>query len=129
MPKDFERTRRIGEQLQRELAIIIQQELRDPRLGMVTISAVEVSKDMAVARVFVTALGENADHKQTVEALQHAAGFLQHELGRRVQLRTIPRLRFTYDESIERGAQLSALIDSAVKSDRDKHQEEDDGTS
>lgn len=129
MPKDFERTRRVGEQLQRELAIIIQQELRDPRLGMVTISAVDVSKDMSIAKVFVTTLGDETEHRKTIDALQHAAGFLQHELGRRVQLRTIPRLRFTYDESIERGAQLSALIDSAVKSDRDKHQEEDDGTS
>ncbi len=127
MPKDFERTRRIGEQLQRELATIIQQELRDPRLGMVTISGVEVSKDMSVARVFVTTLAENADHSQTIDALQHAAGFLQHELGRRVQLRTIPKLRFTYDESIERGSELSALIDTAVKSDRAKHVEDDDG--
>jgi ribosome-binding factor A len=130
MPKDFERTRRVGEQLQRELATIIQQELRDPRLGMVTISAVEVSKDMSVAKVFFTMLDENADHKKASEALQHAAGFLQHELGRRVQLRTIPRLRFTYDESIERGSALSALIDTAVKTDRARHVdvEDDDGT-
>ena len=127
MPKDFERTRRVGEQLQRELATIIQQELRDPRLGMVTISGVEVSKDMSVARVFVTSLEEQADHRKTIDALQHAAGFLQHELGRRVQLRTIPKLRFAYDESIERGSELSALIDTAVKSDRAKHVEDDDG--
>lgn len=128
MPKDFERTRRVGEQLQRELATIIQQELRDPRLGMVTISAVEVSKDMSAAKVFFTMLDENADHGKAMEALQHAAGFLQHELGRRVQLRTIPRLRFVYDESIERGSHLSALIDTAVKSDRARHVEDDDGT-
>jgi len=128
MPKDFERTRRVGEQLQRELAIIIQQEMRDPRLGMVTISGVEVSRDMSVAKVYVTSLGENVDQKQTIDALQHAAGFLQHELGQRVQLRTIPKLRFSYDESIMRGATLSALIDTAIKSDRDKHHEDDDGT-
>lgn len=128
MPKDFERSRRVGEQLQRELATIIQQEMRDPRLGMVTISAVEVSKDIGVAKVFVTVMDENADHQQSIDALQHAAGFLQHELGRRVQLRVIPKLRFVYDESIARGAELSALIDSAVKSDSDRHQDEDDGS-
>jgi ribosome-binding factor A len=127
MPKDFERTRRVGEQLQRELATIIQQELRDPRLGMVTISAVEVSKDMSVAKVFFTMLDESSDHTRAIEALQHAAGFLQHELSHRVQLRTIPKLRFTYDESIERGSALSALIDTAVKTDRAKHVEDDDG--
>ena len=127
MPKDFERTRRVGEQIQRELASIIQQQLRDPRLGMVTISGVEVSKDMSAAKVFVTSLDESTDHKKTIEALQHAAGFLQHELGRRVQLRIIPKLRFLYDESIIRGSELSALIDTAVKSDRAKHTEDDDG--
>jgi len=120
MPKDFERTRRVSEQLQRELAILIQQEVNDPRVGMVTVSAVEVTKDFAHAKVFVTALvaAENQDKKATIDALQHAAGFLQHELGKRVKLRTIPHLKFIYDESIERGTNLSALIDSAIESDQ-----------
>lgn len=125
MPKEFPRSRRVAEQIQRELAVLIQQELKDPRLGMLTISAVEVSKDMSVAKVFVTVFNEEQDRKQTLEALQHAAGFLQHELGRLMSLRIIPKLRFVYDESIVRGAELSALIDNAVKSDRAKHHEDD----
>jgi len=125
MAKDFERTRRVSEQLQRELAILIQQELNDPRVGMITVSAVEVTRDFSYAKVFVTALAVGSDdksaakdHKASTEALQHAAGFLQHELGKRMKLRVIPQLRFVYDESIERGTNLSALIDSAVQSDQ-----------
>jgi ribosome-binding factor A len=120
MPKDFERTRRVGEQLQRELAILIQQEIMDPRVGMITVYAVEVTKDLAHAKVFITSLNESQPHKDTIEALQHAAGFLQHELGKRLKLRTIPRLKFVYDESIERGTTLSALIDSAIEQDQKK---------
>ena len=120
MPKDFERTRRVGEQLQRELAILIQQEVKDPRVGMITVSGAEVSKDFAHAKVFITALNEQQSHKETIDALQHASGFLQYELGKRLKLRTIPRLKFVYDESIERGTNLSALIDSAVKQDQKK---------
>ena len=69
MPKEFERTRRVGEQIQRELAVLIQQELKDPRLGMLTISAVEVSKDMGVAKVFITVFNEAQDRAKTLEAL------------------------------------------------------------
>ncbi|MBI1423077.1 MAG: 30S ribosome-binding factor RbfA [Gammaproteobacteria bacterium] len=125
MPKEYERTRRVAEQIQRELAVLIQQELKDPRLGMLTISAVQVSKDMSIAKVFITVFNEEQDRKKTLEALQHAAGFLQHELGRSLSLRSIPKLRFVYDESIVRGAELSALIDKAVKEDRAKHHEEE----
>jgi len=125
MPKEFERTRRVAEQIQRELAVLIQQELKDPRLGMLTISAVQVSKDMSMAKVFITVFNEEQDRAKTLEALQHASGFLQHELGRQMSLRIIPKLRFVYDESIVRGAELSALIDQAVKEDRAKHHEED----
>lgn len=120
MPKDFSRTRRVAEQLQRELATLIQQEVKDPRVGMITVYAVDVSKDLAHAKVFITALSEEQEHQETIDALQHAAGFLQHELGKRLQLRTIPRLKFVYDESIERGTNLSALIDSAVEQDQKK---------
>lgn len=128
MPKEFSRTRRVGEQIQRELAVLIQQELKDPRLGMLTISAVEVSKDMSMAKVFVTVFNEAQDRAKTLEALQHAAGFLQHELGRNLSLRSIPKLRFVYDESIVRGAELSALIDRAVSEDRARHDEDENGS-
>ena len=133
MPKDFARSRRVSEQIQRELANLIQMEINDPRVGMVTVSAVDVSRDLSHAKVFVTTLtvagntdqdtaveakSEPTTHKASIDALQHAAGFLQHELGKRMKLRIMPQLRFIYDESIERGTDLSALIDSAVQSDQ-----------
>ena len=121
MPKDYDRSRRVAEQIQRELAVIIQQELTDPRVSsMVTVSAVELSRDLKHAKVFITSLDDAHNHNETVAALQHAAGFLQHELGHRLVMRTIPRLHFVYDESIERGTSLSALIDQALKDDQDK---------
>lgn len=120
MPKDFDRIRRVAEQVQRELAIIIQQDLTDPRVSMVTVSAVELSRDLKHAKVFITSLDDSHKHSETVSALQHAAGFLQHELGHRLHMRTIPRLHIVYDESIERGSHLSALIDMALKDDQPK---------
>jgi ribosome-binding factor A len=117
--REFSRSRRVGEQIQRELAQMIQRDLKDPRLGMVTISAVELSRDMGVAKVFFTVFGEGHDEKQTLEALKHAYGFLRRELGHRMRLRTVPELRFQYDHSIEKGSQLSALINKAVAEDKD----------
>lgn len=118
MPRDFPRTRRIGEQMQRELAALIRTEVKDPRVGMVTVSAVEVTRDLAHAKVFITVLGDEDARRDSLTALNKAAGFLRHELGQRMLTRTVPQLRFVYDESIERGSRLSALIDAAVASDR-----------
>jgi ribosome-binding factor A len=123
MPRDFPRTRRVGEQMQRELAVLIREAVKDPRVGMVTVSAVEVTRDLAYAKVFVTVLGDAEAKAASMAALNSAAGFLRHELGQRMLTRTVPQLRFVYDESIERGSRLSALIDKAVKSD--KHEDED----
>jgi ribosome-binding factor A len=118
MPKDFPRTRRIGEQLQRELAGLIRDDVRDPRVGMVTVSAVDVTRDLAHAKVFVAVLGGDAEQTaETVEALNNAAGYLRKLLGQRLRLRTVPALHFHYDESFDRGARLSQLIDQAVSRD------------
>jgi ribosome-binding factor A len=117
--REFSRSRRVGEQIQRELAELVQRELKDPRLGMVTISAVEVTRDMGLAKVFFTVFGEGFDEKQTLEALNHANGFLRRELAHRMRLRTVPELRFQYDHSIEKGCQLSNLINKAVAQDKD----------
>ncbi len=86
-------------------------------MGMVTVSAVEVTRDLAHAKVFVTVLGDETARRDTMTALASAAGFLRHELGQRMLTRTVPQLRFVYDESIEHGTRLSALIDAAVASD------------
>ena len=118
MAKEFPRTRRIGEQLQRELAELIRSELNDPRLGMITVSAVEVTRDLAHAKVFIAVLG--ADRQQieaSLEALRSAAGFLRKLLGRKLRLRTIPALHFHYDDSFDRGARLSQLINEAISRD------------
>lgn len=117
MPRDYPRSRRIAEQIQRELSNIIRLELKDPRIGMITVTEVEVSPDHAHARIFFTLLGDAAKVKQTGEALQHAGGFLRSQLAHRIKLRTVPHLQFTYDVSVERGMRLSRLIDDAVATD------------
>jgi len=119
MPKEFSRSRRVAELVQRELADLIAREIKDPRVGMVTITGVQLSRDLSQARVFVTALNEQADPAQAVAALNHAAGFLRHGLGTRMDLRGTPRLRFEYDSSVQRGLELSELIDRAVRSDHE----------
>jgi ribosome-binding factor A len=115
MPKPSKRLDRIGDMLKQELARLIQTELRDPRLGMVSVTGVEVSRDLAHANVYVTAL--NADPKEAVKVLDNASGLLRSLIAKNIQLRTTPRLKFHYDESVERGRELSALIDKALQAD------------
>ncbi|MGW8184076.1 MAG: 30S ribosome-binding factor RbfA [Burkholderiales bacterium] len=117
MPKDYPRSRRIAEQVQRELSEIIRLELKDPRVGMITITDVEVTPDTAYAKVYFTLLGDAARVKETTAALEHAAGFLRSELAHRLKLRVVPQLVFKYDASVERGMRLSQLIDAAVAED------------
>jgi ribosome-binding factor A len=125
VPRDFPRTRRVGEQLQRELASLIRDEISDPRLGMVSISAVEVSRDLSHAKVFFSTLGDQHDADVSLQVLQGAAGFLRHMLGKQLAMRHVPQLHFKQDHSLEQGARLSALIDSAVRADH-QHDEDDD---
>lgn len=114
MPKDFPRGRRIADQLQRELSEIIRLELKDPRVGLVTITDIEVSSDNSHAKVFFTVLGNDAQQESATRALQHAAGFLRSQVAPRLRLRTVPQLHFIYDSSVERGMHLSKLIEQAV---------------
>jgi ribosome-binding factor A len=114
MPREFPRALRVADQIQRELAVLIRDEVKDPRMGMASISGVEVSRDMAHAKVFVSVLGEEQVAMDSLEALNHAAGFLRRELGRRMRLRSVPQLRFIHDRSLEEGARMSALIDEAL---------------
>ena len=118
MPREFPRSRRVGEQIQRELATLIQTELKDPRLGMVSISAVELSRDLAHAKVHVSVLGNEGQVVESIAVLNHAAGFLRHKLGKALHIRTIPEMRFYLDRSLEEGARLGALISKAVADDR-----------
>ncbi len=114
MAKDFSRSDRVGQQIQRELPEILRFELKDPRIGLLTITDVEVTRDYSHAKVFFTVLGSEEQKAQTLETLEHAAGFLRNELGKRIKLRTMPLLHFHYDHSVENGMHLSSLIDQAV---------------
>ena len=116
MPREFSRASRIADQIQRDLSGLIRQEVKDPRVGLVTISAVEVNRDLSHAKVYVSSLAEVEATGQSVEALQHAAGFLRSRLSRTLKIRSVPQLQFLYDASVERGVRLSHLIDEAVAS-------------
>ena len=117
MPKDFPRARRVADQIQRELPELIRQEVKDPRVGMLTITEVEVNRDMEFAKVFFTTLGSQTEHEACLEGLKRASGFLRTQLSKRMQLRVVPKLSFVYDHSVERGMQLSQLIESAIAED------------
>lgn len=117
MPKDFPRSRRIAEQIQRELSDIVRLELKDPRVGMITITEVEMTSDAAYAKVYFTLLGDALRIGEAEQGLRHAAGYLRSQLARRLKVRTVPELRFEYDSSVERGVRLSQLIDAAVAED------------
>jgi ribosome-binding factor A len=116
MPREFHRSRRVAEAIHRTLGEVLGTRMRDERLAGVTLTHVEVSRDLAVARVFYTLRGDDA---QTVaRALARAAGFMRREVAREIRLRVTPELRFVRDESLERGERLSALIDEARRRDR-----------
>ena len=118
MPRDFPRSRRIAEQIQRELSDIIRVGLKDPRVGMITITDVEMTPDNAHAKVFFTVLGQQPRIDEAVSGLQHAAGYLRSQLAQRIKIRVMPQLHFEYDASVERGIRLSQLIDAAVADDK-----------
>lgn len=129
MPREFSRLDRVADQLQRELALLIQREVKDPRLGMVTINSIDVSKDLSVADVYVTVMGKDSaeEVKPSVEVLNHAAGFLRNQVARVMTLRITPKLRFHYDTSVVQGHYLSRLIDKAVAEDK-QHDQQQEGS-
>jgi len=123
MPKDYSRSRRIGLQIQRDLADLIRGQIKDPRVGLVSVNAVKVSRDLSHAKVYITTLDDQ--HRElTLDILQKAAGYLRHELGQLMSTRIIPQLHFFYDDSIEQGSRLTSLIEEAISSDKKKHIEE-----
>jgi ribosome-binding factor A len=123
MPREFSRGRKVADLIQRELAILIQREVKDPRIGMVTVNEASVSRDLAFADVYFTVLpAENTGEVE--EILNQAGGFLRSELAKTLNTRTTPRLRFHYDATIENGARLSQAIDAARARDRDETDDE-----
>lgn len=116
MPKEFDRAVRVGDMIQRELSVLIRDKVKDPRVGMVTVSAVDVNKDLSIAKVYFTLLA--GEPKETTVGLNRAAGFLRSELARISTMRTVPSLRFYHDDSAVKANHLSMLIEKAVREDR-----------
>ncbi len=111
MAREFKRSDRVGSQIQRELAELIKSEVDDPRLGFVTVNAVEVVRDLAVAKVYFSVLGADKEQQQlNFEILNHAAAFLRRQLAHVMRMRSVPELRFIYDDSIDRGMRMDALL-------------------
>ncbi|HXV40206.1 MAG TPA: 30S ribosome-binding factor RbfA [Steroidobacteraceae bacterium] len=125
MPREFPRARRVEEQLKRLLSELVRREVKDPRVGLITITGVEVTKDLSHARVYFTPFAGVGDAGAALEALRHAAGYLRHQVRNDMRLRVAPELDFQLDDSVERGARLSALIHDAVESDRKRHVDTD----
>ena len=134
------RSQRVADQVRREIANLIQMELRDPRVGMISVLGVEVSKDFAYAKVYVTVLNSMTDNAElnastltepgkldqleideNLKALNKASGYLRSLLAKRLTIRSVPKLKFHYDGSVKRGQQLSSLIDDAIAADKDQH--------
>ena len=137
------RMQRVADQIQRDLATLIQTEVNDPRVGMVSVTGVDVSRDLAHAKVYVTVLNSMSDSDdvnqstltepgaldqleidENIKALNKASGYLRTLLAKRLNTRSVPKLQFHYDGSIARGQRLSSLIDSALAADREHHKED-----
>jgi len=126
MAADFSRSRRVGELIQRELATLLSREVKDPRLALISITAVDVTRDLSLAKVFYTIMditdGTDQNKQAKVkEGLIKASGFLRYELGHRIQLRIVPKLEFFYDQSVVHGSELSSLIDHVIEDDKKRH--------
>lgn len=119
MAQEFSRTERVRHQLQREIAMILQREIKDPRVSMVTVSDVEVSRDLAYAKVYVTFLQDDSDQvKQALKVLNEASGFIRSLLGKRIKARIVPQLKFHHDASLNEGIRMGRLVAEARERDK-----------
>jgi len=126
VPKEFARARRVEEQLKRLLPDLLRREVKDPRVGPLTVTAVEMSRDLAHARVFFTPFAGQGDAEEYLAGLKGAAGHLRRALRHELRLRVTPELDFRVDESVDRGARLSSLIAAAVAEDERRHETSQD---
>ena len=114
----YGRSDRVGAAMQRELSQLVRDEIKDPRLGMVSISGAEVSRDLAYATVYISVLGDEKAIADSLAVLNRAAGFLRHRLGQLMRIRIVPQLKFEFDSSLQEGARMDALIDAALAGNR-----------
>lgn len=126
MAKEFSRSQRVSQQVQKEIAQILQREIRDPRIGMVTVSGVEVSRDLAYAKVFVTffTIGDQTP-ETALEALIESTSYIRSLLGKAMRLRITPAISFCFDQSLTEGMRISNLVTKAVKSDETRRTDVD----
>ena len=117
MPRQYSRNRRVGDLVQRELANMIQKELGDGQLGLITVSNVDLSPDLKYAKIYVTSLGKDIEPDVVVKTLNDLAGHFRHELAKVLRLRVVPKLAFLHDSSIERARHLTSLIDALHNDD------------
>ena len=119
MARDYARTDRVGQQIQKEIAVILMREIKDPRLIMTTVSSVEVTRDLAYAKIFVTFFDDDKSKIDTaIEVLNEAGGYIRSLLAKRLRARIMPHLRFVYDSSMAEGVRMSSLVDQAIASDK-----------
>lgn len=126
MPREFKRSERVAGSLRRQLAQLIQLEVKDPGVGFVSLSDVEVSRDLAHAKVFITVF-ESDKADSSLKALKRAAGYLRRRLGQEMRIRSVPELHFFHDSSVETGQRMDSLIEAAVASDREYHDDDIEG--
>lgn len=119
MPREFPRSRRVGEEIRRVLSEALRRDFQDPRLEFVSVTAVEVSGDLSHARVFFSSLKGQEAAEAAADALRSSSGRLRHLLGKQIKLRIVPELRFEYDDSLDRGARISALLAGKASSGDD----------
>ena len=126
MTREFKRSDRVAQEIQKEIAVILQREVKDPRIGMVTVSDVEVSSDLAYAKVFVTFLFDHDEQAitQGMKGLEKAAPYIRTLLSKTMRLRIVPEIRFIYDKSLVEGMRMSNLVSNVIREDEAKHKED-----
>lgn len=132
MAREFSRSQRVAQEMQKEIAIILQREIKDPRIGMATVSGVDLSRDLAYGKVFVTFFSISNDKnesemvKEGITALNEASGFIRSLLGKAMRLRIIPELTFEYDSSLVDGMRMSNLVSNVIRDDEERRLDADD---
>jgi len=123
--KEFSRVDRLSQQMKKEMAVILQREIKDPRLHtMITVSDVEVSRDLSHAKVFVTFFGmDDSKVEDNLKILNEASGFIRSLIGKRIQTRIVPHIRFAFDQSLNEGIRMANLVDTVRKDDERKRQQ------
>lgn len=123
MAREFSRSQRVAQEIKKEIAVILQREVKDPRIGMVTVSDVELSRDLVYAKVFVTFLFDQDGQavQQGMDGLEKASGYIRSLLGKAMRLRIVPELRFEYDNSLVEGMRMSNLVSQVLNADKAKH--------